>query len=115
MTKLGFVAAALILSSLLAGMTETPRADAVPVCIATPMASASSIEPCHLRARSARSISSGAMDAVAKMFKMIHLSQRGPILGIEWPACTPGAWEGISNWSALVTGSAGRFATRSGC
>ena len=71
---------------------QTPQADVVPVCIATPMADVSSIEPCHLRATSARSVSSGAMDAVARMFKTIHLSQRGPMLRAD--ACAPGAREG---------------------
>lgn len=71
---------------------QTPQADAAPVCIATPMADVSSIELCHPRATSARSVSSGAMDAVARMFKTIHLSQRGPMLRAD--ACTPGAWEG---------------------
>jgi hypothetical protein len=61
----------------------------VPVCIATAMADVSSIEPCHLRATSARSVSSGAMDAVARMFKTIHLSRRGPMLRAD--ACTPEA------------------------
>jgi hypothetical protein len=64
----------------------------VPICIATPMADVSSIEPCHQQATSARSVSSGAKDAVAKMFKTIHLSQRGPMLRAD--AWTPGAWEG---------------------
>ena len=52
----------------------------MPVCIETPMADVSSIEPCDLRATPARSVSSGAMDAVARTFKTIHLSQRGPML-----------------------------------
>jgi hypothetical protein len=73
-------------------MTQTPQADAVPVCIATAMADVSSIEPCHLRVTSARSVSSGAMDAVARMFKTIHLSRRGPMLRAD--ACTTEAWEG---------------------
>jgi hypothetical protein len=64
----------------------------VPVCIAIPMADVSSIEPCNLRATPARSVSSGAMDAVARMFKTIRLSRRGPMLRAD--ACTPGAWEG---------------------
>jgi hypothetical protein len=64
----------------------------VPVCIATPMADVSSIEPCNLRATPARSVSSGAMDAVARMFKTIRLSRRGPMLRAD--VCTPGAWEG---------------------
>ena len=55
-------------------MTQAPQADAVPVCIATAMADVSSI------GLSARTVSSGAMDAVARMFKTIHLSQRGPML-----------------------------------
>src|SRR6202035_1275849 len=73
-------------------MTQTAQADAVPACIGTPMADVSSIEPCHLRATSARSVSSGAMDGVARMFKTIHLSQRGPMLRAD--PCTPGGWEG---------------------
>jgi hypothetical protein len=53
------------------GMTQAPQTDAVPVCTAIPMAYVSSIEPCHLRVASARSVSSGAMGAVARMFKTI--------------------------------------------
>jgi hypothetical protein len=61
-------------------MAPTPQADAVPVCIATTMADVISIELCSLRAKPARSVSSGAMDAVARMSETIHSSQRGPML-----------------------------------
>jgi len=76
------------------GMTQTPPADAVPVCIATPMADVSTIEPDQPRATSARSASSGAMDAVARMSETIHLSQPGPTLRAD--ACLPGGRVAIS-------------------
>jgi hypothetical protein len=82
-------------------MTQTRQADAVPVCIAIPLANVSSIEPCHLRAMSVRSVSSGATDAVARMFKTIRSSQRGPMLRAD--ARTPGAG-GLSNEWASASG-----------
>ena len=62
------------------GVPPTPQADAVPVCTATTMADVDSIELCSLRAKPARSVSSGAMDAVARMSETIHSSQPGPTL-----------------------------------
>ena len=44
------------------------------------MADVDSIELCSLRAKPARSVSSGAMDAVARMSETIHSSQPGPTL-----------------------------------
>jgi hypothetical protein len=61
-------------------MTQTPQADAVPACIATTMADVSSIGPGRMRATPAGLVSSGAMDAVARMLETIHLSQHGPML-----------------------------------
>jgi hypothetical protein len=70
-------------------MVPAPQADAVPVCIAITMADVDSIELYNLTARPARSVSSGAMDAVARTLKTTHLSQRGPMLRAD--ARTPGA------------------------
>jgi hypothetical protein len=56
------------------------QADAVPVCIATHMADVISIATGHLRATPARSVSSGAMDSVARMSTTIRLSPRGQML-----------------------------------
>jgi len=61
------------------------QADAVPVCIATPLADASSIE----LTTSARSATFGAMVAVALMFKTTHLFRRGPTLRADAARCCP--------------------------
>jgi hypothetical protein len=58
---------------------QTRQADAVPVCTATPMADVISIE----LTTSARSATSGAMDAVARMLETIHLSQHGQMLRVD--------------------------------
>jgi hypothetical protein len=55
------------------------QADAVRVCIATPMADVISIE----LTTPARSATFGVMDAVARMLEMIHLSQHGQMLRAE--------------------------------
>src|SRR5262249_10320323 len=63
------------------------QADAVPVCIATPMADVVSTKPRHMRVTPARSVLSFAMDGVARMLETIHLSQHGPMLRAD--TCTP--------------------------
>jgi hypothetical protein len=59
------------------------QVDAVPVCIATTMADVISIE----LTTPARSDTSGATDAVARMLETIHLSQLGQMLRAD-------AWHG---------------------
>ena len=62
-------------------MAPTPQMDAVPVCFATTMADANSIELRGVRARPpARSASSSAADAVARISETIHSSPRGLML-----------------------------------
>jgi hypothetical protein len=61
-------------------MTQAPRADAAPVCIATLMANVTSIEPGRLRTTAAELVSSGATDAAARMWETIHLYRHGPML-----------------------------------
>jgi hypothetical protein len=100
------------------GMTQTPLADAVPVCIATTMADVISIGPGHLRATPARLVSSGATDAAARMLETIHLYQHGPMLRADEARSAPDSRQcghvglakkprirsggGITNWSASV-------------
>ena len=59
---------------------QSPQADAVPACIATPMGDVNSIEPWSLRTKAARSDSSGVMDAVARISETIRSFQHGPML-----------------------------------
>ena len=69
------------------------QADVALVCIATTMDDVNSIEPHSLRGRPARSVSSGAMDAVARTSETIHSSQRGPTRRADEP---PKGWSSLS-------------------
>jgi hypothetical protein len=62
---------------LACSQTQTPQADAAPVCIATTMADVISIT---MESTPAVSVLSFAMDAAVRMLETIHLSQRGPML-----------------------------------
>jgi hypothetical protein len=77
-------------------MTQMPRADAVPVCIATIMDDVTSIEPGRLRATPARLASSGATDAAARTLETILLYQHGPMLRADEPHSAPADAAGMS-------------------